>query len=110
MRIHSYLTFNGNCRAAMEFYKDCLGGRLHFQTVGESPLGEKMPMAMQDYILQSTLTKGDFLLMASDFVEDKGLIRGNAVSLVLDCDSRADLKKYYDRLARGGEATHHLDN
>jgi uncharacterized glyoxalase superfamily protein PhnB len=26
-QMNSYLTFNGNCREAMHFYKDCLGRR-----------------------------------------------------------------------------------
>ena len=46
MQIQSYLTFNGNCREAMNFYKQCLGGELWFQTVGESPLSEHMPPQM----------------------------------------------------------------
>lgn len=27
-RINPYLNFNGNCREAMTFYRDCLGGRV----------------------------------------------------------------------------------
>ncbi len=32
-QIHSYLTFSGNCREAMTFYRECLGGILMLQTV-----------------------------------------------------------------------------
>ncbi|HWZ21759.1 MAG TPA: hypothetical protein VNW06_03850, partial [Cytophagaceae bacterium] len=77
MAIHSYLTFNGNCREAMVFYKNCLGGELYLQTIGESPVAEKMPEKIKNYILHSTLTKDSFVLMASDMVEEKGLIKGN---------------------------------
>lgn len=42
-QLNSYLTFNGRCREAMTFYKECLGGELFLQTVGESSLAEKMP-------------------------------------------------------------------
>ena len=42
-QINSYLTFSGNCREAMNFYVTCLGGELVFQTIGESPLANKMP-------------------------------------------------------------------
>ena len=58
MQIQSYLTFNGNCREAMNFYQRCLGGELAFQTVGESPLSDHMPAQMKDCILHSTLTRG----------------------------------------------------
>ncbi len=56
-QINSYLTFNGNCREAMNFYKSCLGGELHFQTIGDSPLSEGMPAAMKACILKATLKK-----------------------------------------------------
>ena len=85
--IISYLTFNGNCREAMSFYKECLGGELNFQIIGESPLSHKMPEQMKNAILHATLTKGELVLMASDMVSSKGLIRGNAISLMLNCSS-----------------------
>ena len=56
-QINAYLTFSGNCREAMNFYKSCLGGELTLQTIGESPLGDKMPPQMKDSILHSTLIK-----------------------------------------------------
>jgi PhnB protein len=36
--IHRYLTFDGKCKEAMTFYKECLGGELEFQTIGDSPM------------------------------------------------------------------------
>jgi PhnB protein len=109
-QLNVYLTFNGNCREAMTFYQECLGGELSFQTIGESPLSEKMPEQMKKYILHSTLIKGNFILMASDMVDEKGLTRGNAVSLMLNCVSETDIKTFYEKLAEGGEATHPLED
>jgi PhnB protein len=106
--INSYLTFNGNCREAMIFYQQCLGGELVFQTIGESPLSEKMPKKMKDLILHSTLTKDNLLLMGSDMVPETGLIRGNALSLVLNSGSEKELKSRYKKLSAGGEVTHPL--
>ncbi len=106
MKLHSYLTFNGNCREAMNFYQQCLGGELVFQTIGDSPLSDKMPEAMKKSIVHSTLTRGEVVIMGSDMVGDKGLTNGNAVSMMLDCDSEEELKKCYEQLAAGGEATH----
>jgi PhnB protein len=107
--IHSYLTFSGNCREAMGFYQNCLGGELYFQTIGESPLADKMPEQIKDFILHSTLTKGGLVLMASDMVSDKGLQRGNAVSLMLNCNSEEEITRCYAKLAEGGEANHPLE-
>ncbi|MEO5944596.1 MAG: VOC family protein, partial [Ferruginibacter sp.] len=61
--IYSYLTFNGNCREAMQFYKKCLGGELSFETVGEWDLSEKMPAQMKKCIVQATLYSKGFTLM-----------------------------------------------
>ena len=108
-QINSYLTFNGNCREAMTFYKTCLGGELTLQTIGESPLADKMPPKMKDCILHATLTNGTLLIMASDMVGEKGLIKGTAVSLMLNCSSEDEIRDYYTKLSLGGEATHPLE-
>jgi PhnB protein len=109
-QINSYLTFNGNCKEAMTFYKDCLGGELIFQTIGESPLSDKMPRQMKDCILHATLTKNALVLMASDMVSESGLVKGNAVSLSLNCSSEEEIKKYYAKLSAGGTANHPLED
>ena len=108
-QINSYLTFNGNCREAMNFYKECLGGELTLQTVGESPMADKIPKQMKESILHSTLTKGELVIMGSDMVSDKGLVKGNSVSLMLNCSSEKDIRNYYEKLSAGGEATHPLE-
>ena len=109
-QINGYLTFNGNCREAMAFYKECLGGELYLQTIGESPMAGKMPPQMKECILHSTLTKGAMILMGSDMVGGKGLVRGNGVSLSLDCSSEKEIKTFYANLSAGGEATHPLED
>ncbi|MBC7391586.1 MAG: VOC family protein [Opitutaceae bacterium] len=109
-KIHSYLTFNGNCREAMNFYKECLGGEMVFQTVGESPLSDNMPKEMKDCILHASLTKGDLILMGSDMVPKKGLQKGNTVSLSLHCSSEKEIKDYYVKLSDGGSKDHALEN
>ena len=109
-QISSYLTFNGNCREAMAFYRECLGGELSVQTIGESPLADKMPAQMKDSVLHSTLSKGALQIMASDMVAEQGLIKGNAVSLLLNCSSEEEIKLFYTNLSKGGEATHPLEN
>ena len=108
-QINSYLTFGGNCREAMNFYTDCLGGELTLQTIGESPLADKMPAQMKDCILHATLTKGNVVLMGSDMVSDKGLLKGNAVSLAINCSSDEEIKIFYEKLSAGGNKDHALE-
>lgn len=106
--VTSYLTFNGNCREAMTFYKKCFGGQLVLQTVGESPLAKTMPPQMKKSILHATLANGDLVLMASDMVSEKGLIKGNSVSLMMAFNSEKELRSCYKKLSAGGEAAHPL--
>lgn len=106
--IYPYLTFGGNCREAMTYYQECLGGDLVFQTIGASPLAEKMPKKMSDLILQATLTRGSLVLIGSDMVPESGLTKGNAVSLLLNSASEKELKNWYKKLSMGGQATHPL--
>jgi PhnB protein len=107
--INTYLTFNGNCREAMNFYQECLGGELYFQTIGESPMADKMPSKMKESILHSTLTSGDVRIQASDMGND-GLIKGNNVSLMLNCSSENEIRNTYEKLASGGDTTHPLED
>lgn len=108
--IVSYLTFNGNCREAMNFYKDCLGGELYLQTIGESPMADKMPPKMADSILHSTLTHGGMILMGTDCVREGGLKKGNSISLCLNCSSEEEIKTFYTKLSAGGSANHPLED
>ncbi len=108
-QINSYLTFNGNCKEAMTFYAGCLGGELVLQTIGESPLADKMPAQMKKSILHATLTRRDLILMGSDMVSEKGLVKGNSVSLMLNCSSEEEIRSLYELLSKDGEATHPLE-
>lgn len=109
-QINSYLTFNGNCREAMTFYKECLGGELFLQTIGESPMSDKMPPQMKDSILHASLIKEALVLMGSDIVGEKGLIKGNSVSLMLNCSTEEEIKGCYEKLSSGGKKNHPLEN
>ena len=109
-QINSYLTFSGNCREALTFYKECLGGELTFQTVGESPMADQMPQELKAFILHSTLTNKGFVIMGSDMIPETGLVKGNAVSLMLNCSSEADIRITFDKLSDGGIVKHNLEN
>lgn len=108
--ISAYLTFGGNCRHAMNFYKECLGGELSIQTIADSPMSDKIPEKIGEGILHSSLIKEGLIIMASDMTDEKRLIRGNSVSLMLNCSSEEEIRIYYSRLSCGGRATHPLEN
>jgi len=104
--ISPYLSFNGNCREAMHFYRKVLGGDLVLQTVGESPMCEQMPAIMKENVLHSSLTSGNVVIMGSDMVAENGLNRGNGVSLMLNCSSEDEIRTLYSNLSEGGLASY----
>jgi PhnB protein len=104
-RISAYLRFNGKCREAMTFYKECLGAELILQTVGESAMAGQMPSEAQNHVMHSTLTKGDLVLLGSDMLGPEGLVNGNSMSLLLDCSSEEEIRSFYSALSAGGQAT-----
>ncbi|WP_230149586.1 VOC family protein [Pedobacter sp. Bi27] len=106
--INSYLTFNGNCREAMTFYQGCLGGELTFETIGESVIVDKMPNIMKRSIMHAVLAKDDLVIMATDMVEERGLIKGNSISMMLNCNSEEEARAFYRKLSAGGKASHPL--
>lgn len=108
MKLNPYLSFHGNCRVAMDFYQQILGGELTLQTIGESPLSEQMPPKMRELILHSALVAGSVTIMGSDMVGPDGLHHGNANALMLDCDNEADVHRIFAALSDGGTVNHPL--
>ena len=102
-QISAYLNFNGNCREAMTFYKNCLGGELSLQTVEGSPMEAGCPAGVKHQILHSSLTKNGLILMGSDMMSPEGLKMGNNISLSLNCSSEEEIKRFYKALSTGGK-------
>jgi PhnB protein len=104
-QLNPYLNFDNNCREAMHFYKDCFGGDLTLQTVGESPMmAAQMPAHMKDNILHSQLKSGDIVLMASDLNREKRL-EGNTVHLCINCSSEDEINTFFSKLSAGAAIT-----
>ena len=107
-QLNPYLNFDNNCREAMNFYKDCLGGQLVLQTVGEMPaMAAQMPPHMKDHILHSALTSGEIIIMASDLSREKR-IEGNTVHLCINCKTEDELNSFFSKLSAGGKVTEPL--
>ncbi|MEO6305305.1 MAG: VOC family protein [Bacteroidia bacterium] len=106
-QINPYLTFNGNCREAMTFYKNCFGGELNLQTVGGSPMADQWPVNAKDRILHASLTNNNLVLLASDMGSDK-MMHGNTISLALACGTKEEINSFFEKLSEGGKITHPL--
>jgi PhnB protein len=107
-QIIPYLTFGGNCREAMSFYKQALGGDLNIQTVGESPMAKQMPPEAHKNVMHSALTNGTMNLYASDQMGSDGITQGNTITLLINCTSEAEINSLFSKLSAGGKVVHPL--
>lgn len=103
VQLSPYLTFNGNCREAMEHYRGCLGGELTMQTVAGTPEANRCPSGMQEHIMHSMLVSGSVVLMATDMTGPGGYVPGNDTALALSFDSETETRSCFEKLAAGGE-------
>jgi len=67
MHTSAHLHFKGNCREALRFYEEVLGGRIVFaMTYGESPAAGHTPPEMRDQIIHARLDLGEQFLLGTD--------------------------------------------
>jgi len=107
-RLNPYLQFNGTCREAMGFYRECLGGEREVQTFGESPMAEGMTAEMRDQVLHSALNSDTMVLMASDVMQGQKPTPGGAVALCLNSEDPEEIKALFAKFAVGATITQPL--
>ncbi len=102
-RLNPYVSFDGNAREAMEFYKGVFGGTLNLNTFAE--FGDKdAPHA--DKIMHGMLeTDSGFTLMGADTPPGMEYDPGNNFAISLSGDDEAELRGYWDGLCEGGNVT-----
>ncbi len=99
-RLNPYLSFNGNAREAMEFYRSVFGGQLTVNTFGE--FGTPDP-AIADKIMHAQLvTDAGYWLMGSDTPRGMDYRPGNTITVSLSGDDSDQLRQYWEKLADGG--------
>lgn len=110
--ISIYLTFNGNCEAAFEFYRRIFGGEFSYMSkFKDMPRQEGLPPVpaeMGEHIMHVSLPVGDHtVLMGSDTGGEwaPALIEGNNFSLSYNADTREDADRIFSSLSAGGKVT-----
>ncbi len=104
--LNPYLSFRGNAREAMEFYKSVFGWELTVSTFGEFQM-PGISADEADKIMHGQLTTpAGFTLMGSDTPE--GMPYDDAsggITVSISGDNETELRGYWDGLADGGEIT-----
>ena len=101
IRLNPYLSFDGDAREAMEFYRTVFGGRLDISTFKE--FGASADPAEDDRIMHSMLEADNGIaFMAADTLSRMEYRPGNTMSMSLSGDDAAELSGYFDKLSEGG--------
>lgn len=106
--INPYLTFPGNCREAMEFYKTCLNGELEIMPFEGSPVD--VPDDYKQKVLHSTLMFGDAVLMASDNQPGQKVEFGNAIFISIAASDLEEAENIFNALSSGGRVIMPFDD
>lgn len=104
MSLSTYLTFDGNCREAFDFYRSVFGTEFTvLSTFAEGPDDMEVPDADKDKVMHVTLPIGSSVLMGSDN-DPSGppVMVGNNFSISVDTEGRKESDDLIGRLAAGG--------
>ena len=99
-KLNPYITFRGNAREALEFYKDVFGGELNVNTFGDfgNDTGGDADKVMHGQLESPS----GFTLMAADNPPGQDYSAGNNYSVSLSGDDSDDLRGYWGKLSAGG--------
>jgi PhnB protein len=105
--VNPYIAFRGNCREAIEFYKQALGAvELYSQTYGDSPMPD---IGSSDAIMHATLKIGDSTVMFCDDLHTVDFSTNGNISLAIGLNDVETAKTYFENLSEGGTVTMPLD-
>ncbi|MFG2295799.1 VOC family protein [Streptomyces sp. NPDC048603] len=103
-RLNPYISFAGDAKQALEFYKEALGGNLSVHAYGD--FGSEAPPGYADKIMHGMLeTPGGFTLMCADNPPGTEHSSGNDFAVSLSGDDADELRGYWDKLRAGGTVT-----
>lgn len=114
--VNVYLTYDGNCEEAFNFYKSVFGGE--FTYVGrfkEMPPQEGQPPLPDDMgnrIMHISLpVSKETSLMGSDTGGEwaSSYLQGNNFSISINAESKEEADRLYNGLSVGGQATMPMD-
>jgi len=100
--MNPYLTFEGGCREAMEFYASALGAELNIFPFRGSAVEKDVPEEYKDKVMHATLRFENMVLMASDAMPGQPVTAGSNVALSIAATSLEDALKFFQNLSRGG--------
>ena len=105
--VSPYIAFKGNCREAIEFYKNALDAEVLFtQTFGESPMSEMGPA---ENIMHCTIQVGNSTIMMCDDPRPEAAGADGNISLAIGLNDPKRAKQVFDNPAKSGSVVMPLE-
>lgn len=109
-----YLTFNGNCEEAFNFYKSVFGGDfLTIMRFSDMPSEQPMPESAKSKILHVALPTGNgSMIMGSDSQSSFGgpaVTFGENMTICIMPETEAETERLFNGLSAGGKVTMPLE-
>ena len=105
MAVNVYISFNGNCREAVEFYADVFGTeKPKIMTYGEMPPDPEfaLPEEAKNLVMHTRLNISGSNVMFSDSFPGGPFVAGNNISLAIITKNIDEVKSLFDKLKEGG--------
>jgi PhnB protein len=109
MSFDVFLTFDGECRSALEFYSKVFDRKIPEQimTYGQNPGGSAE--VDKDRILYACIPIHGCNVMFSDCPSGSEFIKGNNIMLTIGLTGEEEIKRTFNKLAESGEVEMKLE-
>jgi PhnB protein len=103
MNIQPYLSFEGRCDEAIEFYKKAIGAKVDMlMRFKEAPDQSMVSPGSGEKVMHAALRAGDAMLLMSDG-RCTGTANFTGIALALSAANDADAERMFSALAEGGK-------
>ena len=102
MQLNPYLSFDGNCREAFQFYEKVLGGKIvAMMTWAETPMKDQSPPETHNKIVHARLIAGEDVLMGRDAPGGQ-YRKPQGITVTINTEEPIEAERIFQALSEGG--------
>lgn len=110
MKFIPYLNFYGKAEEVLEFYKEALDGEIMDIMRYKDEETMNAPEETGEWILHSGIIVNGEVIYVSDILNKDLHKEGNNISIMIDCDTEEQIRKYFNKLSEGAKINMPLEH